>query len=485
MAMDPGDTDRARRAAAEYTDRALQFPNVFGCGVGQRTVAGRQTGEASLVVFVSRKLPLQSLRSDEILPREIITANGRVAIDVVERTPPRLGADNASYRPLRGGCEITPAGSGGSGTLGAVMYDRTDAEVVLLTCNHVLTRAGDRSAIPSNTRVNQPTFGSPIGDTKRIVPWFPPPLNTFDSNWRARVDAGIVSLDATIDARFRVISLGRHPYVVLPPYEGLEVSKRGFVTELTTGTVKEIDTSVVLTDSNGQTVRIGGPGSGFSVQSAEGELFFQRGDSGSLVVDAERGAARGLMFGGDFLAGGISYGCQLSAIMEELQLETPCTGSLNAMFMRVLRRRWLLSSLGKPSLTVADALSKNLKKFRFKYLQSDVAGGVAGGLEQMFQSLASELSESLALDEDFAGLMDLALGDWLVQPTVFDLLEYRLPDDFAERLGRAFDRFHALHPKTTGYEWVVPAFKDCGGARLRDVLARPGPKVRKPKREAA
>ena len=60
--------------------------------------------------------------------------------------------------------------------------------------------------MPTNTRVHQPG-GSAIGDTKRIIPWFSPPLGDFGANLQARVDAGIVSLDSTIDAQFRVIDL--------------------------------------------------------------------------------------------------------------------------------------------------------------------------------------------------------------------------------------------------------------------------------------
>ena len=481
MAIDVA-VERARGAAAEHTNRMLRFPNVFGCAVGQRTVAGRKTGEVSLVVFVERKLPIESLRSEEILPREVLTQNGTVLVDVVERAMPRFGVDNGQYRPLEGGCQISAVANGGSGTLGAVMYDRTDAEVVLLTCNHVLTVAGQRTFIPANTGVSQPP-GMPVGNTKRIVPWFMPPLGDFGATFEARVDAGIVAIDPTIDARFRVISLGKHPFVPLPPYEGLEVNKRGFVTEVTTGTIKEIDLTVVITDFNGQRIRIGGVGSGFSVQSPKDQLFFQRGDSGSLVVDTDGGAARGLMFAGDFLQGGISYGCQLSAIMEALQLETPCTGSLNALFMRALRRRMLLSTIGMVDLSLTAQLSDNIKKFRSRYLQRGAKGSVAGGLEHMFQVLASELSESLHLDDDFAGLMDRALGDWLVQPTVYDMLEFRLPDDFGKNLSRAFGRFHELHPETNGYEWLAPTFSGCGGKRMRDVLTAPA--LKRVKKKAA
>ena len=196
----------------------------------------------------------------------------------------------------------------------------------------------------------------------------------------------------------------------------------------------------------------------------------------SLVVDAEGGAARGLMFGGDFMKGGLSFGCQLSAIMEELQLETPCTGSLNATFMRALRRRRLLGTIGDVDTTFAGAASKSLAKFRHKQLKHGVAGSVGRAIEAMFQALAPELSEGLAFDEDFAGLIDHALGDWLVQPTVYDMLDYELPEDIECRLDRAFARFREIHPEAQGYAWFPAAFKGCGGTRMREVLTRRAPR---------
>ena len=57
MAMKQSDADRSRLAAAEWTDRLLQYPNVFGCGVGQREVGGRRTGEVSLVVRPQSEIP--------------------------------------------------------------------------------------------------------------------------------------------------------------------------------------------------------------------------------------------------------------------------------------------------------------------------------------------------------------------------------------------------------------------------------------------
>ena len=169
--------EQARIVAREAEDILLAYDHVFGFGVGERTTGGERTGEVGLVVYVDRKLPAESLRSGQLLPRSIEAGERTALVDVVERARPQFGVDDAQYRPLVGGIRITAAG-GGTGTLGAVMYDRTDASTVLLTCNHVLTPAGQRGAIPASTRVSQP-FMAGVGDTKRIVPWLPPPLGVF------------------------------------------------------------------------------------------------------------------------------------------------------------------------------------------------------------------------------------------------------------------------------------------------------------------
>jgi hypothetical protein len=64
---------------------------------------------------------------------------------------------------------------------------------------------------------------------------------------------------------------------------------------------------------------------------------------------------------------------------------------------------------------------------------------------------------------------------------VFDMLEYQLPDDFAARLGRAFERFRSLNPNASGYEWLAPAFHGCGGTKMRDILVRQAPRGGRPK----
>src|SRR6185436_11537760 len=117
---------RVRAAARLHTDRILRLPNVIGVGVARRRVGGVVTDEPAVLTYVSRKLPLDSLRIDERVPRVLDVDGDEVGTDVVEISEPHFVAvDDAQYRPLRGGCQI--GRSGKAGTAGAVMYDRRDS----------------------------------------------------------------------------------------------------------------------------------------------------------------------------------------------------------------------------------------------------------------------------------------------------------------------------------------------------------------------
>ena len=159
--------------------------------------------------------------------------------------------------------------------------------------------------------------------------------------------------------------------------------------------------------------------------------------------------------------------------MEELQLETPCTGSLNEAFRRALWRRRLFDSVAFVESPFISRLEGNLAGFRTRYLACAAEGTSAAALERVLRHLSYELSEGLHSDDDFAGLMDAAIGDWLVQPTVYDLLEYRLPDDFEQRLGRALDRLRECNPDVPDIERFAEPFAGAGGMSMREALTRP------------
>jgi hypothetical protein len=108
--------------------------------------------------------------------------------------------------------------------------------------------------------------------------------------FEAPVDAAIVAPLSNVAVDFSVLELGRHPYVVLPAYQGLQVEHRGFRTQLRSGTVEAVDLTIIVKADNGDRIRIGGPGNVFSIRAPERFIGAWPGDSGSLVVDATHGA---------------------------------------------------------------------------------------------------------------------------------------------------------------------------------------------------
>jgi hypothetical protein len=222
------------------------------------------------------------------------------------------------------------------------------------------------------------------------------------------------------------------------------------------------------------------------------------GDSGSLIVDKNLGAARGMVIGGDTATSGFTYACEMGAIVHELQLETPCMGSLHSMIKRAVYRRGISSpeidppvlGLTREGAAIGDRVASpeaelrsghgllrdriaNVERFRERYLPDAADGRVAGALGSTLQLLATDLSEAIYEDEDFAGLLDEAFGEWLIQPTIYDMLEYRLPEDFGQRVLKAFDRLKEhRYSVEGGTRWMQQAFSGSGGMKMRELLDR-------------
>lgn len=475
----PDRSPLVRAAARLHTERLLSHPNVVAVGAGSRRRKGATTEEPAVVVFVTQKLPREALLPTELVPRTVFTEEDEVRTDVVEVGEPRFVAvDTQTYRPLRGGCQIGNFG-GGAGTGGAVMYDRRDQNIVLLTNNHVITDPKNPMFLPANTTISQPFGGGRVGQSKRIVPMFRAPLGATDHNWFGTVDAGIVALDSNIPVEFDVIEIGAHPYVVLPPYEGLEVVRRGYRTQLRVGTVEVVDVTVIIKNSTtGERYKIGGPDAVFMIRSREREISAMPGDSGSLVVDADGGASRGLVFASDSQSGGITWACELGTVMGLLELDTPCSGALNALIRRsVFRRladRWVLAQevvgAGGRSNALIEEQLKTMKRFRHAYLGGEVEGTPSHAVEAALRRLAPALATAVTNDEDAAGLLERAFGEWFVQPTVFDLLEHRFSDEALTAMSDAFRCLQSLGADGNDLGIVAEIFLHAGGRTVREVI---------------
>jgi hypothetical protein len=304
---------------------------------------------------------------------------------------------------------------------------------------------------------------------------FRAPLGEFGYKFEARVDAGIIAPVSTVAVDFSVVELGRHPYVVLPPYEGLQVEYRGFRTQLRSGTVEAVDLTIRLKSGH----RIGGPGSVFSIRAPERLISAMPGDSGSLVVDATRGASRGLVFASDSQSGGLTYACELGAVMSELQLETACSGELNAFIRRAVLRRMIVAwtaaegrtdRVGDYTNAVVKEMVDKTDRFRHRYLSNEADGRVSGAVGSLLHQLAPDLAEALHQDEDIAGLADRAFGDWLVLPTVYDMLEYRISNQVTADAIDAFRRFNERCERPLGVDRLEATLTRFAGLTVRELL---------------
>src|SRR5204863_1361695 len=83
---------------------------------------------------------------------------------------------------------------------------------------------------------------------------------------------------------------------------------------------------------------------------------------------------------------------------------------------------------------------------------------------------APDVAEALHQDENFAGLLDRAFGDWLVLPTVYDMLEYRIPDHLGPTAIKAFRRFNKVRELLESLGWLETALSRSAGRTVRELL---------------
>ena len=191
----------ASAAARLHTDRASAAER-RGVGVARRRVGGTVTDEPAVLTYVSRKLPLRRCGSTNVC-RGSSTWTARKWDR--RRRDRRPALRRRGHRGLSAVARRLSIGAAdGAGTAGAVMYDRRDSSVVLLTNSHVLTVTANPTTLPANTIVSQPWGGrrsaSASGSSRRSWRRSGPPAAV-----PARVDAGIVQVAEGIAAQFDVV----------------------------------------------------------------------------------------------------------------------------------------------------------------------------------------------------------------------------------------------------------------------------------------
>ena len=315
-ATSPDDLDPLTRAKELAEAELLGRPGVSGIDVGYKEVGGRRTDTLAIRVLVERK-------SDDIGPEDRVPpAIEGFPTDVIERRFTLHGlsiqarelavnADSAWYPVVAGGVSIGPCrvvrNRVHAGSLASLVKDAATGKPLLLGNFHVLC----------------------VDNTWSDGDWIAQP-SRLDAALRADALAGVLrraTLGGEVDAA--VAELGERPadasVLQIGSVAGVRaarlgdaVVKRGRTTRLTFGTIDSIQLTVAL-DYGAEigTVSLRNQ-VGVRADVARNSLFAAPGDSGALLVGADRHAV-GMHVAGDDAGYGVAN--PIRSVLDALQVE--------------------------------------------------------------------------------------------------------------------------------------------------------------------
>lgn len=357
-----------------------QYPGLQTIGVSRKQTAGEVTDRISIVFGVTEKKPTDQIPVEQLLPVMIEHQGHMVETDVTQddmtwefentcphTTQSQKNMHRVSTRPLVGGVSMSNGEHDHRykvGTLGMLVVDQLDGQIVGLTNNHVLTPDVFASATGQTTAdqynfqdvsVFQPGLGETsgvkyseheIGSVKRVVPLRTTNLISLANE----VDCGVfnISSDMSLDLEVSAGMLGlthddQTPVSMIPVATDLEIDRLLidntplFKSSRTTGVLggnapaNEADarsqcpiqvdmmnyTPLVSGRRFKNVMRYSDPTSSPKVRPSAG------GDSGGVIcawIDSQWKAV-GLHFAGT-KRGGVYYGvmCRMDRVMDELQV---------------------------------------------------------------------------------------------------------------------------------------------------------------------
>jgi hypothetical protein len=299
--------------------RITSLPLSVGIGIH----AAPTPGEFKLAIHI----PDEAYR-EMVLPIVDLT-QGEAQIQITGSVKPYIQTEGKPFyrqrqRPLQIGLSVSRSESLESGTLGCFVRQRTQTDVLMLSCNHVMAECnrgsiGDSICQPAivdggNAQIDQ------IALLKQFIPLKPCEQGI------TPVDAAIASVEQTAIADVTQLAHGKTLQGLLTLEElaqdlPLPVLKLGKQTGLTRGIMKDfgirrlVPYGIDLTCDYSNLV---------AIEGIRDRSFSQPGDSGSLIYDAE-GYAVALLIGGTDVGGdnnrGITYATPIDAVVHELEVE--------------------------------------------------------------------------------------------------------------------------------------------------------------------
>jgi hypothetical protein len=304
MPRDRPEVERAKAAKDRVARELRRYPNVIGTGVGYKIVGGERTRTVCIRVYVRRKVPEGELRQSDVVPKEI---HG-VATDVIEdtfRIHQALPVSEHQRRRaiLRGGISVGNTILGGSGTLGASVFDARTGHQLMLSNWHVLC---GRTECTAGERIIQPGTG---GDDTGTI-W-----DVVARLWRFSltevVDAAVARVTGHRMLSQEILGIGR-PRGSATAMLGESVFKSGRTSGVTPGEVADVDADFDVDYSD-----LGMSDRHFEHQIViEGDRISLPGDSGSVWLNG-RNEVIGLNFAGND-SGSRADANPISAVIDEL-----------------------------------------------------------------------------------------------------------------------------------------------------------------------
>lgn len=264
---------------AEYSF-FLNKRNVQGIGIGFKRKKGYITNNKCIIVFVSKKIPLNNLNDHEVIPKYY----KGVQTDVLEsgmfytqKIPPTLG-----------GYSIGIATTLDTGSLGCLVTDNYFKYI--LSCNHVIA---DENAAPLGIDIIQPSLaegGSAPRDTiGNLSEYVPIKFIDFTTKPENLVDCAVAKVTNNSVVSSKIALVGKLKGVVNTTV-GETVKKVGRTTELTNGKVIAVNGTFRLKFRDDDAV--------FKNQIVTTKMS-EVGDSGSILLNNYNFAVGLLMCGSE------------------------------------------------------------------------------------------------------------------------------------------------------------------------------------------
>ncbi len=295
----------------------MSKPNVVATGIGYKISGGRRTDELSIICSVEVKKSKKMLLQSELVPSSI----QNISTDIIPSGPFTIHQSRTSrFRPAPGGVSIGHINIT-AGTLGCLV--KKNNEIYILSNNHVLANSNDASVGDPILQPGPYDGGQYPGDGIAQLSEFIP--ITFDGSGgggsqcpTAKAVAAILNGTASLvgsNTRIKPYKIkavkNKVDCAIAKPIEspdvdntilgfgsiagvrdgtlGMNIKKSGRTTEITAGTIQQIDVTAQVTYGTNKTAT-------FTDQLMAGGMS-QGGDSGSAVLD-DQNYIVGLLFAG-------------------------------------------------------------------------------------------------------------------------------------------------------------------------------------------